>query len=432
MKKILLVLVLFMTVFILQSCVSDGTSSSSKKPIIIWVGAEGVSFYQGVMDDYVASHEGMPKVEVKPSDAGTAANSFLLDTEEGVDIFTIPGDSLSELTSGSTKIAPILNTSLINQTFALNTPSVIDMISLKIAGSDDLLIFGVPYVFQNLVLYYNKTILKDVTSWENIIRDVETYNSQNKQSTKAFTLAGIDSFSNSFLLLASKNNSFPIKIYQDGTLDDCDITNDEAVSIIKKGQDIFKYFDKNSAGAWTSYVTEKKVAAVIGGAWEFGAATESFGSNLGIAKLPTFTINNDTYNSGTFNDVKMFVQRVGSPNAMYLQGIMEYLSSKEIQEQSYIYCNNLPSFKDARTEFDSIKVGTSDKQLLARAQYEMMDYGLPQPFGKDKRMHEYFYSRKADQLLINVLTNVDNAYTNIENIKAVLTKVEARWKKGND
>ncbi|MDR2867052.1 MAG: extracellular solute-binding protein [Acholeplasmatales bacterium] len=422
----------FLIIMCLIPLVVACQSNTQKKnlPITIWVGAESVAFYQEKANEYLETvfkvqNPGLnhPAIIVKPSDAATAANTFLLDTEEGVDIFTIPSDSLSELVSGSSKIAPIFNSQLLAQIKADNYPNTLDLISLPLSGSTSSSgkeVFGVPYVYQNLVLYYNKKVITDPSSWESIL-------SATPPSSKAFTLAGNDSFSNSFLLMASKNGNFPIRIYRDGRLEDVDLSNAEALKIIKYGQNLFTQgYDPNSMGAWASSVSEEKVLSVIGGAWHFKAASEAFGRNLGISILPTFTIDGETYHSGTFNDVKMFVQRVSSPNANYLQAIMQYFSSIAVQDESFEVCDNLPAYQGAKEKL----VGSSDHINLALAQYNMIEYGLNQPFGKNKLMHEYFYNRRAHQIIIDVLMNARNLYITNEAIYNALLMVEKRWKTG--
>ena len=100
----------------------------------------------------------------------------------------------------------------------------------------------------------------------------------------------------------------------------------------------------------------------------FNAAYAALGDNLGISLLPTFTLEasdvynasenqeliGKTYRSGTFLMLKMFVKNKISKYAELLDDILAYFSSKEVQEQSFIAANNLPSYKNAATEFESL------------------------------------------------------------------------------
>jgi len=97
MKKILLLVALslgFMTV--LAGC-------SSNSPLLIWVGAESNVFYTEKMAEYVTEYnlthdkEFPFEISVKGVDTGTAAATFMDDTDAGADIFTVAHDNLGKL-----------------------------------------------------------------------------------------------------------------------------------------------------------------------------------------------------------------------------------------------------------------------------------------------------------------------------------------------
>jgi len=437
MKKILLLLTILILSILFVSCNNNSTILSGE--ITVWVGNESVDFYQARLNEYVASHENHPKIVVKPSDAGSAASNYLLDVEAGADIFTIPNDNLNLLTSGSTKIAPILNTDLINQIEEDNTEEVLNMVRGELKNGNEYVdvYYGVPYILQNLILYYNKDYISttQVKSFEGMIEAAKAVGS----TTKAFTLSGTDAYANSFLILANSNGNFPIELYEDGDIKNCDITNDEAVSIMRRGRRLFK--DPNGYlevpdGSWSTSVQNHNVLSVIGGAWDYQSAVSAFGSSLGIATIPTFVVTTEdgasedkVYHSGTFNDCKMFVQKINSPYAEYLQPIMQFLSSREVQEDSFDSCDNLPAYKNAKEEFIGM-TGTSAKTQLALAQFDMQNYGKAQPFGTNRTMHEYFYTKNADQMILAFLLDKQNQYTTQDSAKNQLAKIQSIWTTG--
>jgi hypothetical protein len=160
--------------------------------------------------------------------------------------------------------------------------------------------------------------------------------------------------------------------------------------------------------------------------------------------LPQFTITEtDAYGtvtagtvmqSGTFADTKMLVMKKNSPKAEFLQDILLHLSSAEIQEESFIQADNLPAYKDAITEFESM--ATND---LAKKQIEMFEFGRPQPFGAKAVFNFYFYSKGAPALLMEILINQDVSdpkdnigdFSTDEAILAQLQKIQNIWKTGN-
>ncbi|QWB95756.1 hypothetical protein KHQ89_07460 [Mycoplasmatota bacterium] len=105
-KKLVMSLIFLSVLTLLVGC-------GKEDPLTIWVGSESVDFYQEMMDTYVSDYatengEDFPyEVKVVGVDTGSAAATFLEDTDAGADIFTVAHDNLGKLTSGSSSIAPI-------------------------------------------------------------------------------------------------------------------------------------------------------------------------------------------------------------------------------------------------------------------------------------------------------------------------------------
>lgn len=414
------------------------------QPLTIWVGAESVEFYTAKMTEYVtaynASHtEAFPyEVSVLGVDTGSAAATFLDDTQAGADIFTIAHDNLGKLISGSSAIAPITSEALLAQIAADNSQTFLDVIKGTVGGVE--YTFGVPYIAQSLVLYYNTSLLtaEDVQTWEGI---QEVALGLGKQSV---SLLGDDGFNNSFLLLARNAETFQtsLRLYEGGDITDCDATGDDIVSIMRWGQ----WFFTTPSGArfpsssgWEVELSTGASLSLIGGAWNFKAAEAALGENLGIATLPSFTITSaqaygtiaagTEFYSGSFTDTKMFVMKKGSEKAAYLEDILLFLTSVDMQEQSFNECQNLPSYKNAATEFEGMQADTIEAKLAA-AQIGMFTHGEPQPFGYSSKLNFYYYSKGAPALLREILENKDGEFTDPAAIIAQLTTMEEIWVTG--
>ncbi len=427
-------------------------------PIEIWVGVESQAFYQEKANEYIALYEEETgeefptTIDVKAVDTGTAAGVFLNDTSTGGDIITVANDNLGRLITGSSAISPITDESLIEQINNDNKDVYVSAVKGTVQGEE--YYFGVPYIGQSLVLYYNTKYIDEtqVQSWEGIL---EAATEAQKQ---AFSITGTDGFNNSFLLLAvdEETKTSSLELYKDGSLDNNYATGADVLSFIKYGQYLFQaqYGGRRPTDSgWQVELQSEVSLAVIGGAWHFNAAYAALGSDLGITLLPTFTLtedtvydvaNNDdlvgkTYRSGTFADVKMFVKNKLSSYSQYLDGILKYFSSKEVQEESYLAANNLPSYKNALSEFESLsnpELTTETEQLaydLALAQISMFEYGIPQPFGKHVNFNFYYYSNNGPERLMDILDNVrgTGSFTSDAAILAEMQIIENIWKTGN-
>ncbi|MGI6315606.1 MAG: sugar ABC transporter substrate-binding protein [Christensenellales bacterium] len=433
---------------LLMACAAAGFMGGCKTaaPLVIWVGVESVDFYQAQMDEYVKSYEAkyakaFPyEIQVQGVDTSAAAAKFLDDTEAGADIFTIPHDNLGKLTAGSSAIAPITDEALLAQIQEDNPETFLGVISREVQGTE--YTFGVPYVAQSLVLFYNTKYLtpEDAESWEGIWEVAKANNMQ------AMSLMGSDGYNNSFLTLATgeEDGATSVRIYADGNLEDCFFTGDDTVAVFQWGQRFFT--DPNGGkmptdSGWEIELRDEISLSLIGGAWKFNAAKAALGENLGIAILPTFTLTEEdvkgtdmapgtVFRSGTFTDTKMFVMKKGSDKAEYLQEILKFLSSREIQEKSYVACANLPAYKNAAAEFTSMQ-GDNLENRLATCQLEMFNYGIPQPFGYSTSHNFYFYSKGAPDLMKEILENKDGLFGTTDAIRQQLALVEKIWETGS-
>ncbi|MBN2504424.1 MAG: extracellular solute-binding protein [Bacilli bacterium] len=438
MKKLLFMLVLAVaSVSVLAGC-------SGGNALVIWVGSESQEFYAEKMDLYVEEYnstheEKFPyKISVLAADTGTAAATFLDDPEAGADIFTVAHDNLGKLTAGSSAIAPVTNPDLLAQIAADNPDPFLEVIKASVGGVE--YTFGVPYVAQDLVLYYNTDYITatQVETWEGIL---DAAIASNKQ---ALSLTGTDGFNNSFLVLArnAETNESTLKIYEGGVQEECYARGDDTVAVMKWGQRFFTHPNGAKAptdSGWETELHNVISLSVIAGSWDFGPAKAALGSKLGVAVLPTFTITEDdaygtveagtVFQSGTFVDTKMFVMKKNSEKAAYLQDIMLYLSSKEMQEESFEEAENLPAYKNAPIEFEAFLEDTVEAEL-ARAQVEMFQYGMPQPFGYSTKFNTYYYSKGAPDLIMDILENTDDLFTEDSAILAQLEIIETIWKTG--
>jgi len=423
------------------------------QPLLIWVGTESEAFYKTVMEEYAATWEAEKgekfphEIRVVGTDA-TAAAKFVADPEAGADIFQIPHDNLGRLIAGSSVISPITDDTLLDSIYDNSPESFHEVIKGEVGEIE--YTFGVPIIAQSLVLFYNKKFVNEtqVQTWEGLLEAAQNASSDGDVK-QAMMLVGDDGFNNSFLLLgmeaATKESS--LRLYENKDINDSYALGDDTVSRLKWGQRFFTNpngFARPSSSGWQVALKDELVLSTISGAWHAKAIQTALGSNYGVARLPQFTITEtDAYGtvtagtvmqSGTFADTKMLVMKKNSPKAEFLQDILLHLSSAEIQEESFIQADNLPAYKDAITEFESM--ATND---LAKKQIEMFEFGRPQPFGARAVFNFYYYSKGAPALLMEILINQDVSdpkdnigdFSTDEAILAQLQKIQNIWKTGN-
>ncbi len=462
MKKLLLLFTLLVSVFVVAGCSSattantdtsdttTGTGTSAPTTTVeagtikVWVGAESQAFYTQKLEDYKAYYQEQNGVAfphnflVEAVDTGSAAGIFLNDTEQGADIFTAAHDNLGRLIAGSSAVMPVLTPALQTQIQNDNPEMFQSVIKGTLSGQE--FTFAVPYVAQSLVLYYNKAYIDEtqVQTWEGILAAAES------AGKKALALSGTDGFNNSFVLLAREDvtKATSLRLYEDGVLENTFGTGDDTIAKLKWGQDFFTHPNgvvSSSSTAWEVQLQTESTIAFIGGAWHFESAQDSLGNNLGIAVLPKFTITEsqaygDTeagtvFQSGSFYDTKAFFMKKGSAYQEYLEDILLYLTSKEVQEESFEAANNLPTYKNALDEFAAFEEDTIEIQL-AKMQLQMAEFSIPQPFGASSKYNTYYYQKGAPDLILEILENNGGNYSTHAQILEQMQYVETIWKTG--
>ena len=105
------------------------------------------------------------------------------------------------------------------------------------------------------------------------------------------------------------------------------------------------------------------------------------------------------------------------------QQLIKYLSSKEIQNRSYVECLNVPAYTGSaefiKQCFDEGKV-TESQYNLAITQVGMAEWGIPQPFITGT-LNTYYYSKNAPSVLRAIVDK--SAYPTTGDI--ILTETES-------
>ena len=464
MKRIVSVLLLAaMLVGCLTACGKKGGSTN----IIIWVGEESAQYYQKVCDDYKAAHPDFKyTIEVKGMDTGAVAGTITTDPSKAADIYTVAHDNIGKL--AATQCAkPFTDQGLIDQVLSENPKSFQNVIYSTLNGQQYL--FGVPYISQALFLYYNKELVSE--------EQAKTFEGLREAAaaagTKAVTVTGSDGFNMSFTLLATKadDHSTTVKIYEGaegvsgGSKGESNCQGDDTIAATRWLRDFaddpngFKWastdgweadFDKNNKG----------VCAVIGGAWHYKTAAACVGeTNLGITLIPTFTLTEanveglsgvkagDVYRGGTFADCKVFMINAQSDADKYaaLQELVKHLSSKEVQNESFIQCSNVPAYVGASdfiaSAFQSGKI-TEGQYNLAAAQVSMAEWGIPQPFITGT-LNAYYYTKQAPDVYKAIIDRTaypttgtqlitEEEMQTVEGIRKALYLMEYIWMHGQN
>ena len=112
--------------------------------------------------------------------------------------------------------------------------------------------------------------------------------------------------------------------------------------------------------------------------------------------------------------------------------VLKYFSSKTAQQKSFVEALNVPAYKGSDEYIASLTPGgaiTAAGLSMAKAQTGMNSYGFPQPFVTGT-LNTYYYSKNAPDFYLQCVKNTGGIGETIEDIRAVLFKMEYVWKHG--
>ncbi len=439
------------TVLGLASC-----GGGSENKIVLWVGEESYEFYTQACKKYLEANTDFGfTVEVKSQDTGTAAAQVIADATAAADVFTVAHDNIGKLVQGK-YVKPITNKELSDQINADNPQPFIDVAYSSLAGEKQL--YASPYISQSLFLMYDKRSVSDTqaASFEGLAEAAKAKGAK----VKGWTVTGTDGFNFSFTVLARNNETkaTSLKLFEGGvkTKGSCWFQGDDEVASMKWVQKALK--DPNgmmwaSDAGWHQDIQNGAAVSVIGGAWHFKTFSNSVGSeNVGIAKIPTYRLNDDTafgtatsgtvMRGGTFSDCKCFMINARSAGGKYVaeQKLIKYLSSKAIQDESFIACDNMPAYKGFADKLDTIKKEhpelSENSIKLARAQSDMGEYGLAQPF-INGTLNTYYYSKGGPELYKVMADQYDTStkkevFLTDADIQKGLYRIQYIWQHGKE
>ena len=452
-KKVVVALATLGTAISLAAC---GSSGGSKGEISLWVGAESVDFYKTITAKYVEDNPSFNyTVNVVAADTGTIAGSMIADNTACGDIITVAHDNIGKLAQRSL-VKVLTDESLLAQIEADNPNEYKDVIRSTLPGTDDKYVIGSPYISQALFLMYNKQYVteeqaKTFEGLQQAALALRESDSSKKGDIHGCTLAGTDGYNFSFTLLARKvsDNSTTLKIYEGLEKANCYCQGDDTVAVTRWAQDAFRNGTlewPNDSGYATMLQTHTALA-VVGGAWHYNAVVSAIGKeNVGLALIPTFTLTasqvaetsvpaNTVMRGGTFADCKCFVINGASDASKYAaeQELIKYLSSKDVQNLSFKNAMNVPAYKGAMEYIESVKSEIdANVYELAKAQSQMAEFGIPQPF-VTATLNNYYYQSGAPDLYKNVIIIDENDENDasLRKVREVLYTIEYVWKWGN-
>lgn len=365
--KMTKILALVIALLMLSACFI-GCVKEEKMTITLWVSTtEGVkAFYEKQVNDFKQSHpEYKFDIKVEAVSEGDAATQILADVATAPDMYCFAQDQIARLVQGGA-LAPLGQSAA--ETVKKNNDT--GSVGAATVGSN---IYAYPLSSDNgYFLYYDSSVIsaEQAKTWEGVIEACKAagkkigYNISEGWKGSGFYFAqpvgGGDALCHSSWTYSADGKN-PI------ALDDTFNSNNGVIAM--KGLNQLA-----TSGVWLDTESFTNTAAVVTGTWKANEADEEYGDNMAATKLPTFTVDGVTYQTGSFSGCKLLgcKPQADEAKAKLCADLALYLTGCDAQLERYYEFQHGPSNLEAQANQD-----VKENQLLT-ALLMQNAYAVPQ------------------------------------------------------
>ena len=290
------------------------------------------------------------------ADEAGAAGTVSQDAEASADVFMFANDTLTTLTDAGAlaKFGGIYADEIANT----NSQGLVDSLTM-----DDY-IYGVPFTTNTWFMYYDKSVFTE--------EDVKSLDAMLAKGVVSFP------FTNSWYLPAFYFGN-GCTLFGDGTQEElgADFGGDNAVEVTNYLIDLYNNpnFVVDADGSGLAGMRDGSIKAMFTGSWDAAALKEILGDNMGVAALPTFTLNGEEKQMYAYAGSKAIGVNVHSKYMVQAIQLAIYLGGAEAQQLHYDLRTVIP----CNTELLADPAIASDE--LVAAQNETFDRtSILQPF----------------------------------------------------
>ena len=373
MKKIVSIILVLVMVMALAACTHAGTNPTNKptnKPaadlagtykIKVWVAENIVELTKTQIDNFNKTNTmGITfEATVEPVGEGDAATSMTTDVEAGADIFCFAQDQTARLIQAGA-LAPL------GQAAAQLVKDSHDKASVGAVTSGDNL-YGYPLTSDNgYFMYYDKSVIP-----ETAIGNMTDLIAAAKAAGRNISFE----LENSWYTVAYFFGAGCVSEWEtDGEgkfIKVNDNFNSEIGLIAAKGmQELLTSGIYVNSSATADFDAAVKSAVVVSGTWNYENAKSILGDNLGIAELPSYTVDGKSYHLGSYNGCKLMGVKPQSDakRAAALHQLAQYMTSEEVQLERFNSVGWGPSNVKAQAS-EAVKAAPHLTALIAQNAY---------------------------------------------------------------
>ena len=290
------------------------------------------------------------------ADEAGAAGTVSQDAEASADVFMFANDTLTTLTDAGAlaKFGGIYA----DEITSTNSQGLVESLTM------DGYIYGVPFTTNTWFMYYDKSVFSE--------DDIKNLDTMLAKGVVSFP------FTNSWYLPAFYFGN-GCTLFGDGTQEElgADFSGQKAVDVTNYLIDLYNNpnFIVDADGSGMAGLRDGSIKAIFTGSWDAAAIKEILGDNMGVAALPTFTLNGEEKQMYAYAGSKAIGVNTNSRYMVQAIQLAIYLGGAESQQLHYDLRTVIP----CNTELLADPAIASDE--LVAAQNDTFDRtSILQPF----------------------------------------------------
>lgn len=327
---------------------------------------------------------------------GDVKTTVTQDVKKAADVYMLANDNIPDLVAANALAE--LGGSYLEDVQANNSESI----ASSVTYNDQLVAF--PFSSNTWFMYYDKSVYSE--------DDIKSFDTMLEKGKVSFPL------SNSWYIQAFYVGN-GCTLFGDGTEADkgVDFSGDKAAAVTNYLVDLAANpnFINDADGAGLAGLRDGSVNAVFSGTWDAEAVKEALGDNMGVAALPTFTLDGKECQMKSFMGSKAIGVNPNAENMQASMALAAYLASEDAQKDHYDMRNILPSNTNIDVSSDQIATAVSDTMkntsIVQPLLSEMSNYWSPaENMGKNIIAGEITHDNAAEKTEdMNTAMNTDVA-----------------------
>ena len=290
---------------------------------------------------------------------GEAKDNVTKDVEAAADVYMLANDNIPDLVSAGALSE--LGGDYLGYVTSTNSDSIL----ASVTYNDSVVAF--PFTPNTWFMYYDKSVFS-----EDDVKNFDTMLEKAGDAGKKVSFKLTDSW-----YIASFYVANGCSLFGDGTDTDAgiDFSGDKATAVTEYLVDLAANpnFLVDADGAGLAGLGDS-VAAVFSGSWDAEAVKEKLGDNMGVAALPTVTIDGKEGQMKSFIGSKAIGVNPNAENQQVAMSLAAYLAGEKAQTAHYEMRNILPS---------NINISLADDPIATAVTNVMTDTSIMQPLCKE-------------------------------------------------